>query len=152
MAIVTVKIPANEADTRKPVRDLFWYDTKHKKMLKFQGERLEFDYKFDASLLELGEPKEKCFRLVPRLVKTKEQVLAEQQNKVIEAKTEVVVKNRDSRHIMRWFRDYKNYNDSEAEILPTTAKKDSVSFEVPDEELEAFLDDLDSNRFKYSVL
>ncbi len=136
MAIVRVQIPKDNKQTQDPMRDLFWYDTVLKKMLKFQGTRLEFDYLEDAVLKEAGH--KNPYRLLPKVV------VAEK----------VEVKDKNIERVLRWFRDFKNYNDSEAEMLEMSRNKkpDSVCFEVSDEEVDDFCDDLKNNKFNYQVL
>lgn len=136
MALVRVKSLTQPQEVKQKVlRDLFWYDPDKKLLLKFKGTRLEFDYRFDTTLAEIGvEPKH---RLIPRVVVAEERV---------------AVKTRNINHLMRWFRDYKNYNDSEASLVVQTAKKDTATFEVPDEEIDDFLDNLTRNRFNYELI
>jgi hypothetical protein len=134
MSIVQVKSLADTDIDAAPIkRDLYWHDSEKKQILKFEGSRLEFEYKLDETL------KPAKYRLLP---------------KVVHASSTVTVKNKKSKEeLIRWFRDYTNYNSTEAELLQETVNKknDSISFEVPDEEVEEFCQNLDTNRFKYQV-
>lgn len=95
-------------------------------MLRFSGTRLD--------LKSVWDEERKTMKTVPSVVK--------------EAR-EVEVRSKEESKVKRWWRQYENYNHTQAEWENTT--KNSVEFEVPDGELKQFTDDLDSYGLRYEV-
>ena len=132
MAMVEVKIPIGANKLQE--QDLFWYDPILKKMLKFHGKRLEFSYIKDPDLVKIGHTTP--YRLVPKVI--------------VGEKVRI---NTDSlSKLLKWFSDFKNYNDSDAEVISENKTSGIVLFEVSEEDLSDFCDELENNRFRYQVV
>jgi len=109
---------------KKVERELRWYDNHKKKLLIFTGGKLEFDYIYDDEF--------KTRRTVPR-VENLEIIDYENKSNIDEIKN--------------WAKCNLNY--SNAEIMATN--KDNIIFNVPDNEVQDFIEALDDNNFEYSV-
>lgn len=122
----------------KVEKDLLWYDHLRREMLKFKGGQLVFEYRHDDWLEQLPEgDRERLgyktpYRMLP---------------KVIELKSKIKEKRLNKKEILDWFKGYKNYNTTDAEIVAQSDKR--LVFRIPDEEYGEFTDELDRNRFKY---
>ena len=126
---VTVNHPVVRSARKENIeRDLYWYDTRKKKMLTFKGGSLDFEYKLDNTL----NPPE--MRMLPKIASVEVNVSA--------TKT-------DDKAVSNWFEKYLNYNHSGAESLGVFAGE--VQFEVPDDEVEHFLYDLERNGLRGEV-
>ena len=106
----------------------------------FKGGSLSFEYKEDPYLVSLGKEERVrnginfTWRMIPRA-------------------TDLMVKdiknisNKDE--IKKCFKDYVNYNDSEASI--EDINDDNIIFNVPDNEIDDFTFELDRKRFNYVI-
>lgn len=110
---------------QKAIRDLLWYDGKNQKMMTFKGTSLQFDF----------NPKEG--RVEPR---------------VVVAEETVSVRSRNKQDVLDWFERYEAYNDTDIEILVNTTTDRSVSFDVPDDEVEDFVSALEHENFEHYTL
>lgn len=107
-------------------RELLWYDHKKKKMLKFQGGQLFFEYKFDDELKE--------YRLLPKVSS-----LSIQKKKRI--------KSREA--ILDWLHVYSIYHDTDIEKIGE--QDNGILFSVPDNEVEDICYDLERQGIEYRV-
>lgn len=111
-------------------RELMWYDVIKKEMQHFTGGQLVYEYKYDDYLEKLGY--ENSYRLLPKVVELK-------------GKSDRIISNKNK--ILKWFKSYMNYNDSEIEV--DGANRRGVVFNVPDNEEDDFSYQLERNGFKY---
>ena len=109
---------------KKVERELRWYDTEKKQLLFFTGGQLEFEHKYDDEFEK--------YRMLPKVVDLE---VTDYENKG------------NIEDIKNWAKTNLNY--SNAEVMAVS--KDSVVFQVPDDEVEDFTEALDDNRFEYSV-
>ncbi len=105
-------------------RELLWYDHEKKKMLKFNGGKLEFEYGYDD---ELGK-----YRMLPKV------------EEMFEKKTGTVL---DEDSVKTWFDLYSRYNDTTASV--STSNERGTIFEVEDSEIEDFLFDLERQSMEF---
>ena len=111
-------------------RDLFWYDSEKQKMLCFSGTDLTFKFKLDK---ELSPPRN---RLLP------EAVINE---------SFITVNKTDPQDFINWWDDYQD-GSNEAGLVIGSLSETDVTIDVPDEELNDFLESLTDNDFSYEVL
>lgn len=111
-------------------RELMWYDIIKKEMQYFAGGQLVYKYKHDDYLEKLGY--ENTYRLLPEVVELK-------------GKSDKIISNKNK--ILKWFKSYVNYNDSEIEV--EGGNENEVIFNVPDNELDDFSYQLERNCFNY---
>lgn len=132
MPTIQVRFPIRFRKVKQKIsRDLFWYDIRLQKMMKFSGTRLEFDFRSD------GHPEQPQRRLMPRVVMAEENV---------------VIRSRSKQDILNWWREYEAYNSTNAELLTSTITNQEATFEVPDEELNEFVESLENENFDYEIL
>lgn len=125
MRTVRVFYPKVLENKEPEKKRLLWYDTDKNEMLHFEGSHLSFRYEYDEDL--------KKYRNVPYAeegIVTKEEVL-------------------NTSAISIWFKRYQNYNDSNASQSSTDAI--SVLFNVPTNEIDDFIYDLERNNIRFSV-
>jgi len=108
-------------------RNLQWYDHIKKKMLNFKGGKLAFSYKYDE---ELGRN-----RMMPE---------------VEDEYSMRIIKNRDSELTKKWFNNYSNYNNVNAEIIEENNK--GIIFGIEQEDVDSFLYDLERNNFQFDIV
>ena len=128
----------NDLVEKNVERDLLWYDHLKKEMLKFKGGQLIFEYRHDDWLA--GLPKEELTRLG---YKTYFRMLP----KVVDLKSKIREKRLNKKEILKWFKDYSNYNRTDIDIIAESDKR--LVFRVLEEDYKDFIDELDSNRFEY---
>ena len=127
MKHVLVLNPEKEIITKQAIdRELIWYDHEKKKMLKFNGGKLAFEYGFDDDLQK--------FRMIPKV----EDLFESKRNKTI-----------DKESINTWFDLYSRYNDTTA-VLAIRVDK-GVVFEVEEKELEDFTYDLERQNIDFEI-
>ena len=107
-------------------RELIWYDHEKKKMLKFNGGKLAFEYGFDDDLQK--------FRMIPKV------------EKLFESKKE---RTMDKESVDTWFDLYSRYNDTTATIA--TKVENGIIFNVEEAELEDFIYDLERQNIDFEV-
>ncbi len=115
----TPKRVVKEVEVKK---DLKWYCYDKRKMYEFVGGNLEFDYVYDDEL------KKKI--IVPRPVELK-------------YRESFMESNIDE--IKDWANNNLNYSNAEV----VSMYNDHVVFSVPDDEVEDFIDNLESQRFEF---
>lgn len=125
---ITVKILDTPQKSRKNVkleRDLFWYDSDHREMLKFRGRKLDISHKvFDTKLK----------RLVPKIT----DVFVPVNEKTI------------SRNIvMDWLKQYSNYNTTQMEIVDQDS--DGVLVSIPEQELDDIAYNMERHNIRFEV-
>jgi len=129
MPTLLVKYPAVlEKETQKVSKELLWYDSEHQVMRKFNGGKLEYEYKFDETL----DPPQ--YRLLPKVADVEEVILS---------------KRIDKTAVPKWFNQYENYNHTAMEV--SGQDSDGIEFEVPSDELEDVLYDLHRRGYEYVV-
>ena len=141
MKTVTVNYKINNESVKVKMQNTIrWYDSIRGEMLEFYGGKLIFEYKEDPYLVEMGEEErqkkgiDSTFRLLPE---------------VIDVETRENKKVSDEKDVKKWFNSYLNYNNSYAEI--DFIGKDNIVFNVPDNEADDFLYQLERNSFNYSI-
>lgn len=144
MPLVSILYTIQEKPVKEKVeRELNWYDTVKGEMLHFKGGKLNFRYKEDDYLVKMGVEERNrrgittTFRMLPEV----EDVEVVNYNNV--------VKEDNKKKVDEWFNSYVNYEDSDV----TVASRDgvSVSFDVPEEELDDFLYQAERNGFLHSL-
>ena len=127
MKQVLVLNPEKEIITKQAVnRELIWYDHEKKKMLKFNGGKLAFEYGFDDDLQK--------FRMIPKV------------EDLFESKKEKTI---DKDSVDTWFDLYSRYNDTTATIATHVDK--GIIFNVEEAELEDFVYDLERQNIGFEV-
>jgi len=111
---------------QKPIENaLCWYDHINHKMLNFVGSRLVFSYKLDK--------KTNKYQMIPEVLhETRPSNQVEQKS------------------LNNWYNNYLNYHNSGISI--SGQDDNGIVFEVPDEELDNVLYDLDRISFRFSVI
>ena len=139
-AILVIHPIEQETIYEKVEQNLYWYDTIKKEMQAFKGGQLQYEYKEDEYLVEMGEEgrKEKgiksTYRMLPKIVD-------------IETKFNKPKMNKDK--LKKWYDDYLNYNNSDSEI--SGISDENIVFSVPDKEIDDFTHLLSRENFEYSV-
>jgi hypothetical protein len=127
MKNVLVLNPEKEIITKQAIdRELIWYDHEKKKMLKFNGGKLAFEYGFDDDLQK--------FRMIPKV------------EELFESKKERAM---DKESVDTWFDLYSRYNDTTATIA--TKVENGIIFNVEEAELEDFIYDLERQNIDFEV-
>ena len=127
MPVLLVHFPRERKKGEAVLMPLFWYDIAKQKMIRFEATRLEFKYAYDEEL--------EIDRLMPHpVIETPKQQEAPLMS------------------VIKWYRDYANYNSSK--MLPFSRGKDSrgILFDVPDEEVDAVLYDLERNNLRGDII
>ncbi len=125
VVIIDVKHRMGDSVSRNnTVNDLLWYDVKKKKMLKFRGGKLVMKHKFDPEFQE--------YRWLP-----------EAENELTSVKT----KKTDKNLLVKFYKDYLNYNDSNITIEDENSN--GITFSVPEDELDDFSYNLERSGFNY---
>jgi len=131
--IINVVFSTKNKKSYKEVNNkLLWYDGLLMKMKTFKGGYLNFEYGLDQDLVEAGYPHP--YRMMPKVASLQEPVME-------------ISSNRED--VLKWFDDFQNYDDSNAEIV--SEGDNSIDFDVPDDEVDDFLYGCDRNSFIYSV-
>ncbi len=126
---ITIFFTAKNKNIKQKIeRELFWYDPIFKKMNIYKGGKLEFEYIKDEELENIGY--KNSYRMKPKVIDIYENVYKTDNNK---------------NDIERWFDRYKNY--TEATII--SKNNDEIEFEVPDNDINDFIDECDRQRFNY---
>ena len=129
---ITIYFSAKNKNIKEKVEsNLQWYDIILKKMNFFKGGKLEFKYQKDEELEKLGY--KNPYRTLPQVVELERTV-----SKKITNKDEVI----------KWFKDYLNYNNNNIEII--SSGSNGIEIDVPEKEVDDFKYQLDRNRFDYS--
>ena len=110
----------------KVERDLYWYDHKNKRMEKFCGGKLNFEYKLDEDSNER--------RLMPVV------------DDLFEKKQESII---DPQQVDLWFEVFSNYNNTSITKISNTEK--GILFDVPKEEMVNLTDQLDRENMKWEI-
>jgi len=127
MKNVLVLNPEKEVITKQAIdRELIWYDHEKKKMLKFNGGKLAFEYGFDDDLQK--------FRMIPKV------------EELFESKKERTI---DKESVDTWFDLYSRYNDTSATIAAHV--ENGIIFNVEEAELEDFIYDLERQNIDFEV-
>ena len=129
---LTIYFSAKNKNIKEKVENsLQWYDTILKKMNTFKGGKLEFKYQKDEELEKLGY--KNLYRTLP---------------KVVELERTISKKITNKEEVIKWFKNYMNYNNSNIEIV--SSGDSGIEINVPDNEVDDFKYELDRNRFDYS--
>ncbi len=140
MAEITVLYNIKEEPSKEKINEeLKWYDIIKKEMQYFKGGKLAFKYKEDEYLVKMG--KEERQR---RGIKTTYRTLPLVEDLEVNNHFNMI-KTTNQKNIEKWFNSYNNY--SEATIEETN--RESIVFEVPDNEKEDFCYELERRGFKY---
>ena len=107
-------------------RELIWYDHEKKKMLKFNGGKLAFEYGFDDDLQK--------FRMIPKV------------EELFESKKEIKM---DKESVDTWFDLYSRYNDTTATVA--SHADNGIIFNVEEAEFEDFVYDLERQNIDFKV-
>ena len=142
MSLVTILYINKSEPVKENIdRELNWYDTIKKEMQVFQGGKLTFKYKEDDYLVKMKEEEriknniKSNYRLLP-VVEELEITNYNKSNKVSN-------KNK----VEKWFNSYINYTDEDITI---SNKNDiEIDFDVPEKEVENFLDACERQGFSY---
>ena len=118
----------NKKEQQKIENTLYWYDPIFKKINIFKGGKLEFEYIKDEELEKLGY--KNSYRTKPKVVDMYENI-----NKI----------GNNKNNIEKWFSRYKSY--TEATII--SQNNNEIEFEVPDNDINDFIDECDRQRFDY---
>jgi len=115
------------------VKDLQWYDTLKKEMMRFKGGCLKFEYKYDKYMAKNGYINP--YRLLPTVSKV--------------FKDEIKFKKNEE-EVKKVFLDFNNYNVVNASIV--SRNEDYVIFDVPEIIEEDFIYSLERSGIKYNIL
>jgi hypothetical protein len=127
MKNVLVLNTEKEVITKQAIdRELLWYDHEKKKMLKFNGGKLAFEYGFDDDLQK--------FRMIPKI----EELFESQKERTM-----------DKESVDTWFDLYSRYNDTSATIAEHV--ENGIIFNVEESELEDFIYDLERQNIDFEV-
>ena len=125
ITVTIFNIPQKEIENVKIEKTLFWYDSEHQEMFTFKGGALDLINKvFD----------EKLQRLVPKIVDVTVPV----------AKAPILTDK-----VMNWFKNYSNYNNTQAEI--TEQNSNSTVISVPEKEFRDLVYDLERNNIRFQA-
>ncbi len=127
MTVITVFYPVKEDNKIKVENELYWYDTILKKMNVFKGGYLKYEYIEDEELKNLGY--KNCYRMKPKVVD-----IEKSSNKKI----------KDKEKLKKFFNNV-NYNN----ISIISEHSEGIDFNVPENEVESFTDELYRERFFY---
>ncbi len=126
---------------QKVERTLQWYDIVKKEMMFFKGGRLKFKYQLDEYLEKLPEEErlKLGFKVPYRLLPEVEDVTG---------KTTVFKSNKDD--FDKWFYNYLKRADSD--ILKREENNTNAVFNIPDDEFEDFISELEYKDFDYNEI
>ena len=125
-------------------RELNWYDPIKREMQIFNGGQLSFKYMEDEYLLKMGDEErirrgiKTTFRLLPVVEVLKVRNYSNPQT------------SSDRDKIMDFYNDYSNYNLTEVSI--DGFARDSITFALPDKEIDDFTYQLDRNNFSRYIV
>jgi len=140
MAEITVVFNIKEEASKEKINEeLNWYDTVRQKMLVFHGGKLAFKYKKDDYLVKMGEIERQR-----RGIKSIYRMLPEVDDLIVDNHFKIN-RSTNKEEIENWFYASNYIND----IFMTIVDKEGMIFEVPDEEIEDFCNDLEGQGFKY---
>jgi hypothetical protein len=125
-------------------RELNWYDPIKREMQFFEGGQLTFKYMEDEYLIKMGaqERKRRGITTTYRMLPVVEEL------EIRNYKNTYATSNMEQ--IVEFFNDYANYNVTEVMIDSYT--NNSVTFNIPDKEVDDFTYQLERNRFaRYRV-
>jgi len=114
-----------QGQPRKVERELLWYDSDKKEMIKYKGGKLLHTY---------GQKKDGTWGITTKVIDIYEPGLPEI----------------DSKSLNAWYQIYCNYNKTE--VVLATSLTDSVIFLVPEEELSDFVYAMDREQIKNMVM
>jgi hypothetical protein len=141
MSQIFIPISENKIKSKENINSEFrWYDSIKKEMLFFSGGKLDFEYREDPYLVKMGkEQREKLgikstYRLLPKVVNIKI-------NKNIVSSDQLIIE--------KWFKDYTNYNNSEATIIESS--REGIMFDVPESELDYFTYQIERKGLQFSL-
>jgi len=142
MPVVTISYTSKSSPVKEKIdRELNWYDTIKQEMQVFQGGELSFQYKEDEYLVKMGEEEkiQKNIKSNYRLLPSVKDLEITNYNKISK------ISNKGD--IERWFNSYVNYTNEEITI---NNKNDiEIDFDVPEKEVENFLDACERQGFEY---
>ena len=144
MAIITIKYSVQNNFVREPlIQELYWYDNLKKEIIKFEGTKLEFEYKEDPYILSMNdsEKKEKGIKTTYRVLPKPVLVDVINYNKK-ESKN-------NKKDVVKFFKDYLNYNNTDISI--NSESVDSISFNVKSEEVDDFIYQIERNGYQYDL-
>ena len=139
MPEVKVLFNIKEEPSKESVHEeLNWYDTIRQEMLVFYGGKLTFKYKEDDYLVKMGqaERQRRGIRSTYRMLPEVEELVVNNHFKM--------KKMTNKKEIEKWF--YSSVYASEVFVDGIT--DDSVTFDVPEEQINDFSDDLDRQGFR----
>ena len=142
MPVVTISYTSKSSPVKEKIdRELNWYDTIKQEMQVFQGGELSFQYKEDEYLVKMGEEEkiQKNIKSNYRLLPSVKDLEITNYNKISKISNKV--------NIEKWFNSYVNYTNEEITI---NNKNDiEIDFDVPEKEVENFLDACERQGFEY---
>jgi hypothetical protein len=145
MATVLVPFQMRELVPKEPIqRELCWYDPLREEMRIFFGGQLKFEYREDDYLVAMSpdERRRRGIKSTYRLLPKVEELQVRNYNNTVRT---------SNRHrVFSWFRDYINYNNTDATISDQTHY--GVEFSVPDDEVSDFVYDLERNGLSFEVM
>lgn len=131
MPFIQVTFPMRPRRIKQAIKkDLFWYDTENQKMFHANCTELRFKSKLDMNLSP------------PRIRFLPEPIIREGY---------VTVNKIDQQDIIDWWDDYQS-GDTEANLVMGSISEIDAMFDVPDEEMNDFLESLEDDDFIYEVL
>lgn len=125
------------------VQELYWYDNLKKELLKFNGTRLEFEYRQDPYILKMDKEEREnrgiktSYRLLPKPVSLN--IVNYNKKNIKDNKKEVI----------SFFENYLNYNNTKISI--ENEYSEEIIFNVPEEEVDDFTYQLERNGFEYGM-
>jgi hypothetical protein len=129
--------------------ELKWYDAFYKEMLVFEGCHLSFDYK-QEKYVEFPDGTRKPEKKATK--KEKEQYGIKSKY-LMRPKVEQVYfdkDEKDDKKLKKWFKDYANYENDKIEI--DEDKKEGITFEMNEKDVDDFVHDLDRSNFKWKII
>ena len=130
MPFIQVTFPMRSHQVKQPIeRELLWYDPERKQMFRGVGTELKFSQRLDPGL---GR-----YRLLPEVVVKEGTVLVDKQ---------------DPEDMHGWWDDHQDAHDTSASLVIGSVTDTDALFDVPEDELDNFTDDLEANDFEYEVL
>ncbi|MCD6436252.1 MAG: hypothetical protein J7L15_07670 [Clostridiales bacterium] len=124
----------------KAKNPLYWYDPIKKEMQYFSGGQLSFEYKEDEFLLEMSDDEKLKLRITSNyrmLPKVKDMEVIQYQKVTNEKK------------INDFLLDFVKNTGSGISVVSRDNK--TIIFNVPDEDIDRFIDQLDRNSFRFDI-
>ena len=115
------------SSTRPLQRELLWYDGLKKKMRRFSGGKIGFEYKFDPTIYPPG------YRLLPKAEEVLEKYYHRDTNK---------------KFLPAWF----NNNIDNDQVDTISSHADGVVYSVPESDIDTFINELDDSDIEYEII